>query len=189
MTHYNETTILIPLRRGDEEAFAWVYWRFYDHLERFAESIVGSKTEAEDIAALAFHKFLGYKDRIDSYEHIRRLLFVIVRNRCINYLKIKQKEQLAFANIASFFHGATEEIIFKQDWAQDPFFQRVLKLMRRLPVQHRVVLHLYFFEGKSTAEIAVFMSLNAQTVLNHKSKALDRLRSAAGIRKSQRYCQ
>jgi len=48
----------------------------------------------------------------------------------------------------------------------------------KLPRQRKTILRLYFFEQKSTSEIAEQMGLNSQTVLNHKAKALESLRKS-----------
>jgi len=46
----------------------------------------------------------------------------------------------------------------------------------KLPKQRKTILQLYFFGQKTTAEIAEQLNLNSQTVLNHKTRALEALR-------------
>jgi RNA polymerase sigma factor (sigma-70 family) len=53
--------------------------------------------------------------------------------------------------------------------------------IERLPPQRRKVLHLYFFAQKSTGEISKELSLSAQTILNHKARALQDLRNSGLI--------
>ena len=55
-----------------------------------------------------------------------------------------------------------------------------------VPIQHqpspfKTILRLYFFEQKNTIEIAELLQLSPQTVLNHKTKAIDALRKS-GLR-------
>ena len=57
-------------------------------------------------------------------------------------------------------------------------FQGILNEIDKLPRQRKAILRLYFFEQKSTAEIAKQLGLNSQTVLNHKAKALESLRKS-----------
>jgi RNA polymerase sigma-70 factor (ECF subfamily) len=52
------------------------------------------------------------------------------------------------------------------------------KEIEKLPKQRRKILRLYFFEQKSTTEIAEQMDLSPQTVLNHKTKAINSLRES-----------
>src|SRR6185437_8400552 len=56
--------------------------------------------------------------------------------------------------------------------------QDIHKEIERLPKQRKTILRLYFFEQKNTSEIAEIMQLSPQTVLNHKTKALDALRKS-----------
>ncbi|HEY6899298.1 MAG TPA: sigma factor-like helix-turn-helix DNA-binding protein, partial [Puia sp.] len=57
-------------------------------------------------------------------------------------------------------------------------FQNILQEIEKLPRQRKAILRLYFFEQKTTSEIAEMMQLNSQTVLNHKAKALESLRKS-----------
>ena len=59
--------------------------------------------------------------------------------------------------------------------------QDIHKEIEKLPRQRKTILRLYFFEQKNTTEIAEMMQLSPQTVLNHKTKALDSLRKS-GLR-------
>ena len=50
--------------------------------------------------------------------------------------------------------------------------------IEKLPRQRKAIVRLYFFEQKTASEIAEQLGLNSQTVLNHKSKALEPLRKS-----------
>jgi RNA polymerase sigma-70 factor (ECF subfamily) len=59
--------------------------------------------------------------------------------------------------------------------------QLICAEIARLSPQRRKILHLYFFAKKSTGEISKQLSISAQTVLNHKAKALRDLRNSSLI--------
>jgi RNA polymerase sigma factor (sigma-70 family) len=48
--------------------------------------------------------------------------------------------------------------------------------IKKLSTQRKKVLQFYFFENKSTSEIAEILGLATQTVLNHKTQAIAELR-------------
>jgi RNA polymerase sigma-70 factor (family 1) len=166
---------LHAFRRGDEKAFRWVYDRLGKPLYYFAQNIVDSPAEAEDIVANAFVKLCGRsRETMESYEHIKRWLYVIVRNEAIDYLRYKNRSREVHQDL---LHSRDkEEQKVDLEMLRMDLLQSLQEAIKKLPKQRKTILQLYFFEQKTTAEIAEQMQLNSQTVLNHKTRALESLR-------------
>jgi RNA polymerase sigma-70 factor (ECF subfamily) len=172
----NEESIMISFREGDRHAFRWVYDRMVRPLTYFVENIIHSQADAEDIVANAFHKLFHARANMKSFEHVKRWLYVIVRNEAIDYLRLKTKQRESRHDIAYLESGVEEHM--ETERVKTVLFQNVLEEIDKLPKQRRTILRLYFFEQKTTLEIAEMMQLNSQTVLNHKAKALESLRKS-----------
>ena len=172
----NEDVIMDGFRAGDQASFRWIYDRMARPLTYFVENIIFSHTDAEDIVANAFYKLFHARAGMKSYEHVKRWLYVIVRNESIDYLRLKTKQRESSNDIA--YLAADTEEHMETERARTAIFQSVLAEIEKLPRQRKTILRLYFFEQKTTAEIAEMLHLNSQTVLNHKAKALESLRQS-----------
>ena len=179
----NEDAIMLAFREGDKEAFREIYDRMVRPLTYFVENIIFSPIDAEDIVANAFTKLYHARSGMRSIEHIKRWLYVSVRNESIDYLRLRSRQreshtEVAYLEAESDDHHETERV-------KSAVFQDILNEVEKLPRQRKAILRLYFFEQKSTAEIAKQLGLNSQTVLNHKAKALESLRRSGAKLKWQ----
>jgi RNA polymerase sigma factor (sigma-70 family) len=170
---------MVNFREGDKEAFRVVYDRMVRPLTYFVENIIHSSIEAEDIVANAFYKLYHARTGMRSFEHVKRWLYVIVRNESIDYLRAKAKLKESKHDIAYLESGYEEQA--ETERVRTVLLQDIHKEIERLPKQRKTILRLYFFEKKNTIEIAEMLELSPQTVLNHKTKALDALRKS-GLR-------
>lgn len=172
----NEDIIMSSFREGDKESFRWVYDRMARPLTYFVENIIHSQVDAEDIVANAFYKLFHARAGMKSFEHVKRWLYVIVRNEAIDYLRLKTKQRESKSDLAYLETGIDEQL--ETERVKAVLFQNILQEIEKLPRQRKAILRLYFFEQKTTSEIAEMMQLNSQTVLNHKAKALESLRKS-----------
>ena len=170
----NEDVIMRSFREGDKHAFRWIHDQMVRPLTYFVENIIFSHTDAEDIVANAFYKLFNAREGMKSYEHVKRWLYVIVRNESIDYLRSKRRLRESHTEVAYLESAAEGQL--ETERVKTEVFQKILAEIENLPRQRKAILRAYFFEQKSTAEIAENMGLNSQTVLNHKAKALDSLR-------------
>jgi RNA polymerase sigma-70 factor (family 1) len=177
--HNNEEAIMLSFREGNKEAFRMVYDQLVRPLTYFVENIIHSQVDAEDIVANAFYKLFHARTSMRSFEHVKRWLYVIVRNESIDYLRAKTRQQESKHDLAYLESGIEEQA--ETERVRTVLLQDIHKEIERLPRQRKTILRLYFFEQKNTSEIAEIMQLSPQTVLNHKTKALDALRKS-GLR-------
>src|ERR1700722_19385577 len=170
----NEDAVMLAFREGDKDAFRDVYDRMVRPLTYFVENIIFSPIEAEDIVANAFSKLYHARTGMRSMEHIKRWLYVIVRNESIDFLRHKTRQRDSHSEVA--YLGAEIDDLHETERLKSEIFQNILTEIEKLPRQRKAIVRAYFFEHKSTAEIAKQLGLNSQTVLNHKAKALEPLR-------------
>ena len=170
---------MLSFREGNKEAFRLVYDQMVRPLSYFVENIIHSQVDAEDIVANAFYKLFHARANMRSFEHIKRWLYVIVRNESIDYLRAKTRQKESQYDLSYLETGIEEQA--ETERVRTVLLQDIHKEIERLPKQRKTILRLYFFEQKNTSEIAEIMQLSPQTVLNHKTKALDALRKS-GLR-------
>ena len=172
----NDEAIIHAFRDGDKDAFREVYDKMVRPLTYFVENIIFSPVDAEDIVASAFTKLYHARTGMRSIEHIKRWLYVIVRNESIDYLRHRSRQRESHSEVA--YLGVESDDHLETERVKSTVFQELRNEIEKLPRQRKTILRLYFFEHKTTSEIAAQMGLNAQTVLNHKAKAIDSLRKS-----------
>lgn len=172
----NEEAIIISFREGNKEAFRVIYDRMVRPLMYFVENIIHSQHDAEDIVANAFYKLFHARSGMKSFEHIKRWLYVIARNESIDYLRLKTRLRESQHDL-SYLEAGVEEYV-ETERVRTILLQDIHREIEKLPRQRKTILRLYFFDQKNTSEIAELMQLSPQTVLNHKTKALDALRKS-----------
>src|ERR1700744_4230071 len=105
----NEEAIIISFREGNKEAFRVVYDQMVRPLTYFVENIIHSQVDAEDIVANAFYKLFHARQGMKSFEHIKRWLYVIVRNEAIDYLRLKSKKRESQHDLTYLESGIEEQ--------------------------------------------------------------------------------
>jgi RNA polymerase sigma-70 factor (family 1) len=175
----NEEAVMNSFREGNKDAFRVIYDQMVRPLTFFVENIIHSQPDAEDIVANSFYKLYHARTGMRSFEHVKRWLYVIVRNEAIDYLRARTRARENQYDIAYLESGVVEHT--ETERVKANVLQDVYKEIEKLPKQRKTILRLYFFEQKSTTEIAEQMDLSPQTVLNHKTKAIDSLRKS-GLR-------
>jgi RNA polymerase sigma factor (sigma-70 family) len=167
---------MVSFREGNKEAYKLIYDQLVRPLTYFVENIIHSQHDAEDIVANAFCKLYHARTGLRSYEHVKRWMYVIVRNEAIDYLRARRRARENQHDIAYLESGVVETA--ETERVKAGVLQDMYKEIEKLPKQRKKILRLYFFEQKSTTEIAGLMDLSPQTVLNHKTKAIDALRKS-----------
>lgn len=166
-------------RQGSQDAFKLVHDQMCRPLLYFVENIINSDIDAEDIVANAFYKLFHARANMRTFEHIKRWLYVIVRNESIDYLRAKTRARESEQDLTYLESGVEEHA--ETERVRSVLLQDIYKEIDKLPKQRKTILRLYFFDQKNTTEIAEILQLSPQTVLNHKTKALDSLRKS-GLR-------
>ncbi|HVS95766.1 MAG TPA: sigma-70 family RNA polymerase sigma factor [Puia sp.] len=170
----NEDALMLSFRQGSKDAFRIVHDKIVKQLLYFADNIINSVPDAEDIVSNAFLKLFHAREEMRTFEHVKRWLYVIVRNEAIDYLRAKSKWRESREDIA--YLGSDSEEHIETERVRSILLQEINNEIDKLPRQRRTIIHLYFFGQKSTSEIAGLLQLSPQTVLNHKTKALEMLR-------------
>ena len=130
-----------------------------------ALGFVKAKDAAEDICQEVFLSLYGEWQQGGRIRHLRAWLLTATRNRCINYLRDRKREE------------PTEEDSTVWDLpARDDDELLVKDLLGRLPEEQRLVFCLHCLDGYSYREIAEGLSLPVGTVQTRVRSARKRLK-------------
>ena len=136
--------------------------RYENTLLRAALAILGDVSEAEDAVQDAFLRYLEKRPAFRDGEHQRAWLLKVLANGCKSRLRSRKR------------HGTVELLDVYP--APDQGSREVLEAVLALPSRERAAVHLFYYEGYSTEEIAAILGQRPGTVRSHLTRARQALR-------------
>ena len=151
----------------DKQTFEQIFRHHYDGMFRLARRMLGDDAESKDVVSDVFASLLGKDETELKTDTLQGFLLTSVRNRCVNLLVHKQKEQAAIVNL--------------KDNEEDGIGQEKLNALRdyidtRLPELSQHILRLRFQQGLKYREIADALQVSEVTVYNHLSQSLKQMK-------------
>jgi len=128
-----------------------------DKLFRTAVAIMGDKADAEDVVQDVFIKLLEKQPRFETPEHETAWLIRVTVNLCRSRLRTHWwKKTVPLLDI---YPAKTDEQ------------QSIMETVLALPSKYRAVIHLFYYEGYSTKEIAEATRQKESTVREQLTRA------------------
>lgn len=137
------------------EAPESVYHTYYNTVYRFALSYTHNVCDAEDVTQATFLKYLTHRHRITDGKE-KQWLLRVAHNVCVDIFRKKQR----------FSDEPLPEIEF-YDTASSELF----RALECLKPEYRAVIHLFYFEGYTTGEIAKILRVSQTCVTSRLSRA------------------
>lgn len=182
------TRLMLAARAGDREAFDRLTESVRDFAFRLAQSLVGSRDDALELAQEAFLRTYRARETFREGEHFLPWFRRILRNTCYSFLRRQGKVRAASVST----RGDSEEEL--SDWeladpdaahpvealVEDERAHAFRAALARLGANDREILVLRFYRELSYREIAHVLSIPEGTVMSRLFHARRRLRDALG---------
>jgi RNA polymerase sigma-70 factor (ECF subfamily) len=191
-TEFDEPEFLARLRRGDEQAYRALIRRFHGSLTGLAESIIGSRAQAEEVVQDGWLAVFSGIGGFEGRSSVVTWVFSIVLNRA----RTRAVREGRLVGLPALMEGtppggrAVDVAEFKPDghwneaprlWDQiDPerivagrqLWDHVMEAIGRLPNGQRAVLVLRDIEGCEAEEACTLLGITAenQRVLLHRAR-------------------
>lgn len=149
---------------GEETGLRQVMERYGDMVYRLALAQTHSSHDADDVFQEVFLRYLRAAPAFREEEHRKAWLLRVTVNCC---------KKLH----GSFWRRHTVALSETLP-AQNPEEGELLGLLEGLPQKYRAVLHLYYYEGYATEEIAAILGRSPGTVRSQLSRGRALLRDA-----------
>lgn len=136
-------------------------FQYENTLYRAALAILGDAHEAEDAVQDAFLRYLEKAPDFESPAHEKAWLLRVTVNGCKSRLRSPWRRRTA--------------PLLDTYPAAGPEEQSLMETIGKLPAKDRTVLHLYYYEGYQTAEIAEMTGWREGTVRSRLTRARAKL--------------
>ena len=145
-----------------DTAFEAAVERHGDAIFRLAYSYLKNRADAEDVMQETLLKLYRTGETFADPDHQRYWVIRVAANECKKLLRSPWRRRTA--------------PLLDTYPADGPEERETLEAVQALPAADRAVVHLYYYEGYKTAEIAAMTGLREGTVRSRLSRARSRLR-------------
>jgi RNA polymerase sigma-70 factor (ECF subfamily) len=159
-----EKQLVSACRKGDKSAYAKLAKHYSGRIFAICLGMLGHRENAEDIAQQALLKALTNIKQLRDDEQFGAWITRIAKNLCIDFTR-KQKHKRFFL--------IKREVVSQNGSKEYPELQSALA---KLSEEHRLALMLFYFDGRSTKNIAETLEISQGAVLARLSRARKRLR-------------
>ncbi|HJH62855.1 MAG TPA: RNA polymerase sigma factor [Firmicutes bacterium] len=136
--------------------------RYENTLFRAALAILKEPHEARDAVQDAYLRYLEKRPQFRDGEHAKAWLLRVTANGCKSRLRAKKRHP-------------TVELLDVYP-AAEPDSRELVEAIFTLSANQRAAVHLHYYEGYSTGEIAQILGQRPGTVRSHLSRAREALR-------------
>ncbi len=171
----NNDKLIEHLKKGDENAYAYIVNMYHKPLYVYALSLVNDKASAEDIIQNVFLKTWEFRTHLNPNYSIKNFLYKTTYNEFINqYHKIKAVSVLE----RSYVEALNEVVEDNDDKLLESKIAIVTKGITHLPPKCKETFLLSKKDGLTNIEIAEYMNISIKTVEGHLTKAYNLLRNS-----------
>jgi len=175
-----ERVILHEVKKGDSQAFVWLYDQYSRQIFRFISIKINSLHDSEDLASEVFFRF--WKEVNSSDKKIanpRGFLYQIARNLVIDYYRKKPRADLILSqnqekiveNIADHKSRLDQKAVLESDLNQ------VKQAMNQVKPLYQDLIIWHYLDDFSIKEIAQILEKPENTVRVQLHRALKALKS------------
>ncbi|MEN8118310.1 MAG: RNA polymerase sigma-70 factor [Bacteroidota bacterium] len=173
--------IKIGLKRGDPSSFKEVFRLLYPRLKGYCKLFISNDSQVEDIIQESFISLWENKETIEINKSIESYVFVILRNKCLNFLK-KQKLKDSKIDIENI--NITElQFLYQLDFTEkeeksleEQLIESFQNAVEELPEKMKIVFTKCKIEGKKQKVVAEELGIGVKMVEKHISKAKQQIR-------------
>lgn len=172
----DETYWIQAFRARDDRAFNWFFMLHNKSLCYFASRLLQDEPQAEEIVSDCFVKLWERQQNFETADNIKAFLYITCRNSCLKHLRNLKKKTANQQMYLNQLEVSEETVLYE---IIDTEIISLLSIeIEELPDKCREVFSLIYFEGKKTDEIAALLNISVQTVRNHKSRAIELLKTS-----------
>jgi RNA polymerase sigma-70 factor (ECF subfamily) len=161
----NDQDLVRAARRGDRDAAAALFRRYWPTAWRAAFALTGRRAMADDVASDAFERAFAALDRFDDHRPFAPWIHRIVANRALDLLRAERRlapdEPAELVAVEPDHRGGDKGL---------------LTAVGELSLERRVVVLMRYGVGMTPKQIAAALDLPVGTVNSRLARSLEQLR-------------
>jgi RNA polymerase sigma-70 factor (ECF subfamily) len=180
----SDPALIARIAAGDRLAMQVLFVRHHVRVYRFVVRLVRDQELAEDLISEVFLDVWRQADRFQARSAVSTWILAIARFKALSSFKRRVEEQLDEETAAAIEDAGDdpELAIRKKDQGEI-----VRKCLSRLSPEHREIVDLVYYQGRTVGDAAEIVGIPENTVktrMFHARKRLSELLDAAGVDRS-----
>lgn len=176
----SDTELIEHLRAGHQDALRLLYRRYSGLVYTIALKMLGSASEAEDLAQDVFLNFWKQEKFDSNRAALSTYLSVLTRSRALNRLKSRSSQQRSLERLQTQDPVELTASTPLENASLAEQEQTLKHVIAQLPDRQRQILELNFYQGISQSSIAEQLDMPLGTVKTNARKGLMTLRQLLG---------
>jgi RNA polymerase sigma-70 factor, ECF subfamily len=171
----------IELKKGNPDAFKEVFLLLYPRLKGYCRLFIADESLVEDVIQETFLALWEKRESIKTDKPIESLIFVMVRNRCLNELRNQRLEgekidpENLKVNELQFLYQL--DFTSKEEKSlEEMLIESFRQAVNELPEKMKMVFTLCKIEGKNQKEVAENLGISIKMVEKHIASAKQHIR-------------
>ncbi len=174
-------TTKLELKQGNPAAFKEIFTVLYPRLKSYCKLFISENSNVEDLIQETFIALWDNKESVKTEKTIESYVFVILRNKCLNFLKKQKLDQLTFE--PEYLKVEELQFLYQLDFTQkeeksleEELVESLKVAIEELSDKRKQVFVLCKVEGKKQKEVAEELNISIKMVEKHISLAKQEIR-------------
>ena len=166
----------ILFKKGNEVAFEFFFYKFYNNIVGFCVQFIYDENEAKNITQEAFLNLWKQREKIETVNGISSFLYTYSKSKCLNIIRHKKVKDKYINNTLTDRENLLNiEILQSLKFDSLTFTELenlIFNSINELPEKTKEIFNKKKFENKKNQEIADEMNISIKTVEVHFSNAI-----------------
>jgi RNA polymerase sigma-70 factor (ECF subfamily) len=171
----------IRLKEGSPAAFEELFKQTFPRMLGYCRLFIHDQAQANDLVQDCFLRLWEKRQTIDPRQSVESLLFVMLRNRCLNHLR-DQKNELIEKKISNLEENELQHL-YQLDFTgreeksiEEQLIEAIRESVEELPEKRRLVFIKAKIEGKKNKDVAEELGISVKAVEKHLHQAKEQIR-------------
>lgn len=175
------TQLNVRLKEGNPLAYEELFKQTFPRLLGYCRLFVHDQAQSNDLVQECFVKLWEKRSTIKPLQSVESLLFVMLRNRCLNYLRDKKMQRtdqnIGFIEENELQHLYQLDFTGKEEKSlEEKLIEAIQQSIEKLPEKRRLVFTKTKIEGKRNKDVADELGISVKAVEKHLHQAKEQIR-------------
>lgn len=182
MCSVENTQLNIRLKEGNPAAYEELFKQTFPRMLGYCKLFIHDQAQANDLVQECFVRLWEKRSTISPNQSVESLLFVMLRNRCLNYLR-DQKNELIDKNLSAVGENELQHL-YQLDFTgreektlEESLIEAIRESVDNLPEKRKLVFIKAKIEGKKNKEVAEELGISVKAVEKHLHQAKEQIRT------------
>lgn len=178
----NDNSLYIGLKEGNPFAYEELFKQTFPRMQSYCRLFIHDHAQVNDLVQECFIRLWEKRTTIKITHSVESLLFVMLRNRCLNFLRDQKLHNIE--NNTQPIGESEIQHLYQLDFLgeeemslEEQLIAAIRQLVEKLPEKRKIVFTKAKIEGKKNKDIANELGISVKAVEKHLHQAKEQIRN------------